>query len=933
MASEWLNKTWLRLKAIWKRPQLDRDLDDEVSFHLAMREEKNRIAGIDPAEARYTARRQFGNTTSLKERSREMWTLAPLESLLQDLHYGARVLCRNAGFTITAILTLALGIGVNTAAFTAYTAFFDRSLDAHDPGKMVNLALVLHSGATEPYFSYADYEAYRDRLHSFSGLIAESGDEFLTLSDTGGTASLRSSADGSLAGKLGLLPSSASNKEFATTLIVSENYFSVLGVAPLRGRTFGDVSELAASPAVLISENYWQKRFAGDPVLLGKTIRLNGVAFTVVGITPRDFVGTGIFVPSFWLPLSLAPLLHPYGHLVGDRENRCCQLRARLAPGVSIDQAQAEMTLLASHLSTLHDLHSDWGKPATALLWPGSPFPLPFKQLSGGLRYAVVLIMVAVGMVLVIACANVASLQLARATSRQNELCMRLSLGASRLRLVRQLLTESALLGLLAGIVALLFSWTLMKVLAAVAAEAFPAEYGTVIFRVNPDTRIFAYVFAISLVAGILFGLAPALESSRSAFFSALKANAGTSPVRSRRLRDLFIAAQVAVALALMIAGSMLIRSSIHALKVDTGYDIKHVINLTVQFPEDSKYNADRKGNLVRELRTRLAALPGVALITNADPPVFGYRRAAVSLDGLMPSAQNPRAILCFSFVQTNYFQTLGIPLLFGHNFQSQAGQPEPSVILSESAAKRLWPGQNPIGRSLRLGTDGQFHRKSEILPDGPAYQVIGIARDTRGASFDGSDSELVYMQLPEERLQDYSILIRTLSDPKQLTGALRPVISSIDPDLGAESHTLEELLRMTAIFFLPSFAAAIATPVGVIGLLLALMGIYGTVSYIVVLRTREVGIRLALGAQNRDILGLLLREITQPVLAGLLVGMFLAAGVSYLLRGALHGLNTVDGISFAGVSLSFLAIALFAAWMPSRQVIRVDPMVVLRHE
>jgi predicted permease len=915
----------------WRKP-VD-DLEEEIRSHLRMQEQENLESGMPPEEAHYAALRRFGNVTLAQERSREMWGWNWAETLWQDLRFGLRMLAKNPGFTVAVVLTLAVGIGVNTAAFTAYKAFFDRSLDARDPGKMVNLALVLHSGATDPFFSYPDYEAYRDRLHSFSGLIAESGGKFLTLSDAGGSVSQRSSADGSLAGKLGLLPSSPSNKEFAATMIVSENYFSVLGVAPLRGRTFGDVSELAASPTVLISENYWQQRFAGDPALLGKTIRLNGVAFTVVGVTPRDFVGTGIDVPNFWLPLSLEPLLHPDGHLLRDRENKCCQLRARLATGVSIDQAQAEMTLLAGQLSTLHDPHSDWGKPATALLWPGSPFPLPFEQLSGGLKYAILLIMVAVGMVLVIACANVASLQLARAASRQNELSMRLSLGASRLRLIRQLLTESALLGLLAGVVALLFSWTLMKVLATVAAEAFPAKYGTLIFHVTPDLGIFAYVFAISLAAGILFGLAPALESSRSALSSALKANAGTSPVRSRRLRDLFIAAQVAVALALMIAGTMLIRSSIHALKVDTGYDIKHVVDLDLQFPEDSKYTADRKGALVRELRTRLAALPGVAAITNADPPVFGYRRASVSLNGEIPSAQNTRAILCYNYVQANYFQTLGIPLLLGRNFQVPAGEPMPSVILSESAAKHLWPGQNPLGRSLHLGTEGQFHKKSEVLPDGPAYQVIGVAGDTRGATLDDSDSELVYVPLPEDRLQDYSILIRARSDPKQLMGALRPVISSIDPDLEVDSWTLEQILRQTATFILPSFAAAIASPVGLIGLLLASMGIYGTVSYIVVRRTREVGIRMALGAQKRDILGLMLREVTRPVLAGLLVGMFLAVGASYLLRGALHGLNTVDGISFAGVSLLFLAIALFAAWLPSRQAMRVDPMVALRYE
>ncbi|HEX7287330.1 MAG TPA: ADOP family duplicated permease [Candidatus Angelobacter sp.] len=841
------------------------------------------------------------------------------------------MLYRNAGFTIVAVLTLALGIGVNVVAFTTFKVFFDRPLDARDPGKMVNLALVLHSGDVGARFSYPDYEALRDRLHSFRGLIASNGDTSLTLSGAGGSVSQKSSADGSLAGKLGLLSSSSSNKEFAATRIVSENYFSVLGIAPLRGRIFGDVAELAASPEVLISENYWQRRFGGDPALLGQTIRLNGVAFTIVGITPHDFAGTDFDVPDFWLPLSLEPLLHPDSHLLSDRETHSCRLFARLAPGVRIDQAQAEMNLLAGHLTALHDTHSDWGKPATALLWPGSPFPIPLNRLRAEAKYGALLIMLAVGMVLVIACANVASLQLARATSRKSEMSMRLSLGASRRRLVRQLLTENALLGLLAGAVALLCSWILMKALASVVAEAFPVQYGTVIFHVTPDLGIFAYVFAISLAAGILFGLAPALESSRTAVSPALKANPGTSPARSRRLHNVFIAAQVAVALALMIAASMLLHSSIHAFQVDRGYD-KQVVDLTLKFAEGPKYTADRKGALVRELRTRLAAMPGVAAITNANAPVYGYRQAAVSLNGEVPLAQSQRAFIDYTYVQANYFQTLGIPLLFGRKFQSPAGQPEPSVILSESAAKRLWPGENPIGGSLRLGTDGQFHRKNDLVPDGPPYQVIGVTGDTRGATFDGSDSYLVYLQLPEDRLQDYPILVRT-ADPKQFMPAIHPLISSIDPDLEVDSETFEEMLRVSATFFLPSSAAAIASPVGLIGLLLAAMGIYGTVSYIVVLRTREVGIRMALGAPKRAILGLMLQQCMRPVLAGLLAGMFLAVGASYLLRGALHGLHTVDGISFAGVSFLFAAVALLAAYLPSRRAMDVDPMVALRYE
>jgi hypothetical protein len=308
---------------------------------------------------------------------------------------------------------------------------------------------------------------------------------------------------------------------------------------------------------------------------------------------------------------------------------------------------------------------------------------------------------------------------------------------------------------------------------------------------------MFAYVLAISVLAGVLFGLAPAVESSRSALFSTVR-GAGASPVRSR-LRHLLIAAQVAVSLALMIAGGMLVRSANHALRTETGYNIDHVIDLSLQFPEQSQYTADHKAVLVRDLRTRLAALPGVAAITSARAPNdSGGRRAAVSLNGQHPTARNRQAVLNYTWVQANYFQTLGVPLSSGAGFQSLSGQSEHAVILSESAALRLWPGQNPIGRGLRLGTDEQFHNKGELLPDGPTWQVIGVARDTRGVTLDGSDSEQAYVPLPADRIQDYPILIRIETDPGLMMRAIDPVISAVDPDVVASTSTLQEMQHQT---------------------------------------------------------------------------------------------------------------------------------------
>ena len=923
-----------RLRALCAKEKVSREIDQELQFHLAMREQLNLERGMARGEARRDARLRFGSMTAWRERISEIDLMTLPETVLQDLRYGARILLRNLGFTIAAVLALAIGIGVNTAAFTAYKAFFQRPLDARDSGRMVNLSLVLRSGETRPWFSILDYEAYREHAHAFSGLIASSLPQNLTVSGAEGIVSLRSSSGETLVSRLGLLPS-ARNAETASTLLVSDNYFSVLGVEPVRGRLFvpSDSFNLAESPPALISENYWQKRFGGDPSVLGKTIRLNGIAFTIVGITPHNFVGTYVGVPDFWLPLSLEPLVHPDDNWLHDRENFCCRLYARLAPGADMGQAQAQMTVLADQLRSLHDPHSDQAKPISALVWPGSPFPFQVNQLRG-LKYVLLLVLIAVGMVLVIACANVASLQLARSASRKSELAMRLSLGASRSRILRQLLTESALLGVTAGAIALLLSWALLQIVVSIAAGAFPAEYGTFIFHVTPDLGIFAYVFALSLLAGVLFGLAPALESSRDALASANKANAGTSPVRSRRLRSILMAAQVAVSMVLMIAGSMLIHSSMRALNMDTGYDSKHAIELTLGFPEGLKYPAERKLALVRELRGRLAALPRAVAVTSARAPDSGdLRVAAVSLDGQSPTPQNTRAVFYYTYVQPNYFQTLGIPIRLGRGFQTQSGEPEPAAILSESVARMLWPGQNPVGRSIRLGTDGKFHEKGELVPDGPTFQVIGVARETRGVLIEGTDSEQIYLPMPEDRVQDYPIMIRTQGDPVQFVNVLGPVISSVDPEIVATSVTLEELLRVSQAFLASSLSAGIASAVGLLGLLLASMGIYGTVSYMVVMRTREVGIRMALGANRRDVLLLMLRESTRPVVAGLLAGMILAVGASYLLRKVLYGLNTIDGISFGGVALLFLAIALLASYLPSRRAMRVDPMVALRYE
>jgi predicted permease len=852
-----------------------------------------------------------------------------LETLLRDLRYGARSMRRQARFTAVSILALALGIGVNTAVFTAYKAFVVRPLEGRDPDELVNVSLRLQSRATTARFSYPDFDAYRTGLRSFSGVIAFSIDE-LRLTDAGGAVRQRSQEIGPLIGRLGLAMPSPSRTEIASTFIVSENYFTVLGVAPVRGRAFDAFSrsELAASPSVLISDNYWRERFAGDPNILGKSIRLNGAPFSIVGITPADFTGTSIAVPNVWLPLSLQPLVHPTSNWLHDREEECCRVFGRLAPGVSVDAAQAETTLLASRLRALHDPDSDLHRDVAAVISPGSPLP----GINASLRLTIVLIMAAAGLVLVIACANAAGLQLARTTARQHELGMRLSLGASRARLVRQLVTESALLGLLAGMLALPATWILLRLATITAARELMPAYITLVLNVTPDLSVLAYVVAISILAGVLFGLGPALASSRSALFSITR-ETGTSLVRSR-LRQGLIAAQVAVSLTLMIAGGLLVRSANQALTMDTGYDGARVVDLNVLFPEERAYTPDEKAARLRDLRHRLAALPGVTAVTSARAPVDrGGRRAGVSLNGDPPSAQNRQATLYYTWVEANYFETLGVPLTRGRGFRPEDGQPERAVVLSASAAERLWPGQDPLGRTLRLGSDGEVHEKGELLPDGPGWSVIGVARDTRGVTMDGSDTQQVYVPLPADRQHDYPILVRTQAEPTAVMRAIEPAITAVDPALTATMATLQAMLRRTDVFLAASVSAAIASTISLFGILLASMGIYSTVSYDVVLRTREVGIRMAIGARKRHVLVLMLRGSLRPVVAGILTGLVVAVGVSRLLRGVLYGLSAVDVVSFVGASLLLLTIAVAASWLPSRRAMRVDPLVALRDQ
>lgn len=924
---------WLRRAAsLFRGESLAKEHEEEMRFHLAMREQWNVSKGMEQPEAQRNAKVRFGNIHRWRERLREIdvWTLP--ESIGYDLRFGVRMLRKHPGFTLAAVAALAVGIGLNTVVFTLGKAVLGRGVEAHDADRMVNVSLIGRKGEFNSFFSYPDYEAYRDGARSFSGVIAETN-ENVTLSGAGGAMTQTSTGGGKLAQALGLrIPQlRTGDREFARVEEISDNYFDVLGEKAFRGRIFEtrDHAELIANPSALISENYWELRFRSDPAVIGRSMKLNGASFTVIGITRRDFTGTGVVTPDFWIPMASMPLLHPGTRSLSDRNSICCRIFARLADGVTMAQAQGEVQGIADRLRTLHDPHSDEAKPSSALIWPGSPFT---RKMDSGFVFTCFLIMLAVALVLVIACANVASLQLARAASRQNELNMRRSLGASRGRVIRQLLTESVLLAVTAGAMALLFAWGLLRFLVFEYASLVPPEWGTVVLHVNPDLTIFAYVFAISVLAGVLFGLVPALESSRSALGSSLKANQNASPSRGGKLRNALIATQVAMCLVLMITGALLIRGSMHALEVQ--YETKRVLDLDLGFPDSAKYTKERKLSLAREIRMKIATLPGVVDTTaGRAPDGGGVRTASVSVDAQSAGGDAGHPVMFYTYVMPNYFRLVHIPLLAGDGFNQGASAKEPVAVVSQSTASMLWRGENPIGKKITLSTVGQYHGKDEPMPDGVSYEVAGVAADAGGTQMDGSDKFQIYLPMPADSIYQYPLLIRTQGDPEPVRESIGGVLAAADPEVTGYTSTLEEMLHEAPPFAVSRCAAAFTTVVGAFGLLLACMGIYGTVSYMVVLRTREVGIRMALGASRASVLRWMLRDSMRPVVTGIGAGVVLAVGATYLLRTLLYGLNAVDAVSFAGVSMLFLAIALMAAYFPSRAATLVDPIVALRYE
>jgi predicted permease len=814
-----------------------------------------------------------------------------MSTLWQDLRYGARMLLKKPGFTLIAIVTLALGIGANTAIFSVVNGALLRPLQVKEPDRLVGLYRKIPQDPNYNRFSYPNYVDVRDRNQVFEGLAAYYFAPF------------------NLSG--------ASQTERVFGKVVSGNYFSVLGVEMGLGRGFLPEEDRIpdAHPVVVISHGLWQRRFGGDPSMVGKTITINGFGFTVIGIAPQQFQGAELgMIPDVFVPMMMQSRAMPGRNWLEDRGIGWLRVVGRLKPDVGERQAQAEMHTLAAQIRSEHPkVNESFGIAVIA------DFGI-HPQFRDTARQFLLIIMAVVGLVLLIACANVANLLLARGAERQHEIGLRLALGAKRGRLIRQLLTESLLLALLGGAAALLITPWIIGALSVAIQQASPLP-SPVEFQL--DRRVLAFTMILAVLTGVIFGLAPAISAVRTDLLKIIKGDASGRASSRTRLRSIFVCTQVALSLVLLIAAGLFIRSLQQAQRIDVGFETEHQLLMSFDLGLQG-YSRERGKGFLQQLEQRVAGLPGVQSVTFASILPVGLgsdQDRGIVIDGYKPPSGLDSVVINFNIVGSNYFPTMGIPILQGRDFGAQDNEKSPPVaIINEAAARRFFPNQTAVGKRLRYGSNG------------PEVEVIGIARDSKYITLGEETTPYLYSPMSQIYLSSVVMQVRTTGDPWSLVGAAQREVQALDRDLPLFSvKTMSQHLQ--GALLAPRLAATLLGVFGGVALLLAAVGIYGVVSFAVSQRTHEIGIRMALGARHGDIAWLVLRRGMLPVWIGMLIGASAALAVTRLLVSFLYGVSATDPATFAAVASLLGIVALLAAYLPARRATKVDPMVALRYE
>jgi predicted permease len=860
------------------RGRREQELEREIEGHLRMAIRDRVERGETPEQAEAAARREFGNETLVREVTREMWGWVWLRQLGQDLRYGLRTMRRAPGFAVVAIFTLALGIGANTAIFSVVNAVLLRPLPYRDPARLVT---VLHDG-WKPV-APANFLDWREQSRSFESIAAA---QLWSLTMTG-----------------------RERPEQLDVLQTTAEMFHVLGVDAALGRTFADGEDRPGREhVVVLSHGFWQRRFGGAPDAVGRQVTLDGEPYTIVGVMPPDFQ----FAP-FWATHAEAWVPLDFGRRVNDRRGQSLRVFARLKPGVTQGQAQAEMENLNRRLAEQHPTENE------GLTVSVDPL---HEKVVGKSRPALLIILGAVGFVLLIACANVANLTLAKSALRQREIAVRIALGAGRWRVVRQLLTESLLLSVAGGGAGLLLASWSNAALASLGPDALPR-----VRTASLDPAVLLFTLGLSVFVGLLFGLAPALRSTKTDLIESLKSRAQGSARgrRHERVRQLLVVGEVAVSLVLLVGGGLMMRSFLRLTSVDPGFDPRGVTAATVRLAGPRYATDEQRAAFFQRLTTQLGSLPGVKsastinhLPLGGDVWTYGF---TVEGRPAPPEAERPSAV--YRVVRPDYFRTMGAALLKGRDFAERDDASAPGVVIvNEALARRQWPGEEALGK--RINVNGESARPRE---------VVGIVRDVKQGEWASEPQPEMYLpHLQAASPRSMTLVLRASSDVSVLGPEVRREVWALDSDLPVSQVTsMEEVVSESVgqqrfnTLLIGLFAAT--------ALILAAVGVYGVMSHAVAQRTHEIGVRLALGARGRDVLGMIIRQGLALTLAGLAVGLAGALALMRVMNSLLYEVSVTDPLVFGGVAAALTLAALLACYVPARRATKVDPMVALRHD